>query len=375
MSAVSTVLSRRNVGCISDLTIDRWLLGEAPHADDARRIETHVRGCVHCAARVGALRGLYSTQPDEPRHEPPVHLANPPVEEPGQSGALQLVILRDGLLVGSEYFMPGSYTIGSDARADLRLDGVAPAHGRLFFRAGRVAVQSGQGPCFVNGFKVDSAEVRPIDEVVIGPYVLRSRVIRERWSDPVTDVLPAKALADATVVEPPTKSPRVAEVATRVTLELWWGASRQDARSFDTSVTAREFPLWGFDVDDDFVIAQRGEAGRFVVSVPRGAKVSQPSLCLAAGQRICLSRGTMRLVVTVEPVLRSHRVPLPLHGPTFALSAVLLTAVILGGAMAPVPEEQPFDEVHAARIIHPVVHSRVVPPVAPSVSEIGRAHV
>jgi len=182
MTAVP-VLSRRSVGCISDLTIDRWLLGESPGSDEARRVEEHVKRCASCASRLGALRGLYSTQVPAARHEPPVPLDAVPALVPGQSGALQFVILRDGLLVGTEFFTPGTYMVGSDPRADLQLDGVLPLHARVYFRDGRVALKAEQGALYVNGFKVDSCEVRAIDEVLVGPYVLRSRVIRERWSD------------------------------------------------------------------------------------------------------------------------------------------------------------------------------------------------
>lgn len=198
-----TALARRKLECVSDLTIDRWLLGETPGSDEARRLEEHMKGCSGCASRIGALRGLYSTQVPPAGHEPPVRLAAPPAAVPGQTGAVQFLILRDGLLVGSEFFTPGTYVIGSDPRADLQLDGVMPIHARLYFRDGRVAVKAEGGTVLVSGFKVDSCEVRSIDEVVVGPYVLRTRVIRERWSDvhpePVTEL---------TVIDPPVRSPR-----------------------------------------------------------------------------------------------------------------------------------------------------------------------
>ena len=39
-----------------------------------------------------------------------------------QPTVLQVVILRDGLQVGTEVFVPGQYTLGSGAYADLKLD-------------------------------------------------------------------------------------------------------------------------------------------------------------------------------------------------------------------------------------------------------------
>ena len=180
MKAV-TALARRKLECVSDLTIDRWLLGETPGSDEARRLEEHMKGCNGCASRIGALRGLYSTVVPPAGHEPPMRIVTPPATAPGQTGAVQFLILRDGLLVGSEFFTPGTYVIGSDPRADLQLDGVEAMHARIYFRDGRVAVKSEGGVVLVGGFKIDSCEVRSIDEVWVGPYVLRTRIIRERF--------------------------------------------------------------------------------------------------------------------------------------------------------------------------------------------------
>jgi hypothetical protein len=99
----------------------------------------------------------------------------------GQPAVLQVVILRDGLLVGTEVFVPGSYTLGSAADADLRLDDAAvdPAHAVLYFQNGKAAVQdSGStGGLYVNGHQVTACEIRAVDEVVVGPFVLKARVL------------------------------------------------------------------------------------------------------------------------------------------------------------------------------------------------------
>ncbi|HEY0095810.1 MAG TPA: FHA domain-containing protein, partial [Archangium sp.] len=52
----------------------------------------------------------------------------------GQQAVLQVVILRDGLLVGTEVFTPGTYALGSDPASDLRLEdaSIAPRHAVLY---------------------------------------------------------------------------------------------------------------------------------------------------------------------------------------------------------------------------------------------------
>jgi len=101
----------------------------------------------------------------------------------GQPAVLQVVILRDGLLVGTEVFVPGSYVLGSSSTADLRLDdpAVKPQHATLYFHNGKVAVQdSAAAGVFVNGHKVNACEVRPVDEITCGPFVLKTRILAQR---------------------------------------------------------------------------------------------------------------------------------------------------------------------------------------------------
>jgi pSer/pThr/pTyr-binding forkhead associated (FHA) protein len=87
-----------------------------------------------------------------------------------QPSVLQVVILRDGLLVGTEVFVPGTYSIGSDPSSDLRLDdaSIEPRHAVLYFQNGRSAIQdagSTQG-VYVNGHRVSACEIRSVDEVL-----------------------------------------------------------------------------------------------------------------------------------------------------------------------------------------------------------------
>lgn len=101
----------------------------------------------------------------------------------GQPSVLQVVILRDGLLVGTEVFVPGSYAIGSDPSSDLRLDdaSVAARHAQLYFQNGRAAIQdAGSGGVYVNGHPVTACEIRSVDEVMCGPFVLKTRVLQQR---------------------------------------------------------------------------------------------------------------------------------------------------------------------------------------------------
>lgn len=113
----------------------------------------------------------------------------------GQPAVLQVVIMRDGLLIGTEVFVPGQYTIGSVDGADLRLDDatVGASHAHLYFQNGRVAIQDGgTGGTFVNGHKVTACEVRPVDEIQCGPFMLKVRVMGQK---PANKPAPPAAVA------------------------------------------------------------------------------------------------------------------------------------------------------------------------------------
>ena len=104
-----------------------------------------------------------------------------------QPSVLQVVILRDGLLIGTEVFVPGTYSVGSDPSSDLRLDdpSIDPRHALLYFQNGRSAIQDAgsQLGVYVNGHRVTACEIRSVDEVLCGPFVLKTRsMIKERES-------------------------------------------------------------------------------------------------------------------------------------------------------------------------------------------------
>jgi hypothetical protein len=100
-----------------------------------------------------------------------------------QPSVLQIVIMRDGLLVGTEVFVPGQYTLGSGEGVDLKLEdpGVAASHAFLYFQNGKAAIQDGgKGLTFVNGHKVSACEVRAVDEIACGPFTLKIRVMGQK---------------------------------------------------------------------------------------------------------------------------------------------------------------------------------------------------
>ena len=130
----------------------------------------------------------------------------------GQPAVLQVVILRDGLLVGTEVFVPGSYVLGSASTADLRLDdpAVKPQHATLYFHNGKVAVQdSASAGVFVNGHKVNACEVRPVDEISCGPFVLKTRILAQK---PAAKAAPPAEVA-ALLKGAPTPNPSPARAA------------------------------------------------------------------------------------------------------------------------------------------------------------------
>ena len=126
----------------------------------------------------------------------------------GQPAVLQVVILRDGLLVGTEVFVPGQYTLGSGLGVDLRLDDptVQPSHAFLYFQEGRAAIQdAGSGAVFVNGHRVNACEVRAVDEIIVGPFTLKIRVMAQKPQARPTPPPEVAAIFGAS--SPPTPAP------------------------------------------------------------------------------------------------------------------------------------------------------------------------
>ncbi|MCP3139000.1 AgmX/PglI C-terminal domain-containing protein [Pyxidicoccus xibeiensis] len=125
----------------------------------------------------------------------------------GQPSVLQVVILRDGLLVGTEVFVPGTYSLGSDPASDLRLDdpSVESRHALLYFQNGRAAIQDAGSTTglFVNGHRVSACEIRSVDEVLCGPFVLKTRVLAQRPQEAKPQPPPEVAAMLAAAQPPP----------------------------------------------------------------------------------------------------------------------------------------------------------------------------
>ncbi len=121
-----------------------------------------------------------------------------------QQSVLQVVILRDGLLVGTEVLMPGSYSMGSGPQVELKLDDASldPVHAVLYFQNDRSAIQDNNSRTgvYVNGHRVRACEVRSVDEISVGPFVLKTRVVSKQ---PVTSKPTPSAEVAALLQGPP----------------------------------------------------------------------------------------------------------------------------------------------------------------------------
>lgn len=316
-------ISRRQSGCLSDLTIDRWLLGE--HAEqEERQLEAHLKGCVGCTARIDSLRHLYDTTPHQARATTARALETAPVATPGESGVLQVIVLRDGLLVGTEYFTPGWWQVGSAPGSDLLLvDGPAAHHGLLIFHGGSVAIEAREGPVLINGTRLSRAEVRSIDELWVGPYVLRVRLITERWSWPA--MVAAGPEPRTVVVERP-------QVQTCLQASVWWGDTQLSTACFERAFSAAALGL------DEKVTASR---------TPDGWVVSPADLSLGLNEATSFDAGALKVVLTVreaQPALPRTR----WNDPLFS-AVLLLTVLVAVVALVSLPE--PPDEDFEARSI------------------------
>jgi len=111
---------------------------------------------------------------------------------------LQVVILRDGLLVGTEVFVPGAYSVGSDPGADLRLDdaSIQPSHAVIYFQNGKAAIQDKGGGVSVNGSHIRACEIRSVDELMVGPFVLKVRIVAQKAASPLPPPEVAALLGD-----------------------------------------------------------------------------------------------------------------------------------------------------------------------------------
>lgn len=281
------------------------------------------------------------------------------------SEVLQVVILRDGLLIGTEVFVPGGVTVGS--AGDLALEGLAPRHLKLTLRAGKVTVAADGGDVYVNGNPISVTPVRPVDDVAVGPYALKLRVIGKRA--PAQKAAPLKPVRvrgsdGPTVVIAP--APVKVAATQRLFLELAWGDQRLDARAFGRLPAQKPLvaaaddraamPLWGFGLDGPMVLAaEHGDGYR--VFVPPAAAVErrgadgdfQPvraagHVDLKWGEAARFTSEHTALIARVGPVEAAPFVN-PLRGApllAFGLTALLLAAFGAFASLAPTEDEADF---------------------------------
>jgi hypothetical protein len=122
-----------------------------------------------------------------------------------RTDALQLFLLRDGDLVASELFGEGIYLLGG-AGSDVLLD-QAEEPVQLEFLEGRVRLESSAG-FQLNGVRVAEALLSSADDVWLGPYLLKTRIMGTHDARSVKPK-PGRAAntALALVPEPPRPSP------------------------------------------------------------------------------------------------------------------------------------------------------------------------
>jgi hypothetical protein len=114
---------------------------------------------------------------------------------------LQVFFIRDGELARTEVFAEGLYTVGRSADADLRLDveGVEPLHALLEFKGGNVKItaHAASSGVEVNGERVSSAQITQFDEVKLGQFTIKTRLVygspRPKAAVPPRTIPPAPA--------------------------------------------------------------------------------------------------------------------------------------------------------------------------------------
>ncbi|MFT3711995.1 MAG: AgmX/PglI C-terminal domain-containing protein [Archangium sp.] len=379
---MTALLSRRDDRCLSDLTMDRFLLGETSDSDEGRMLERHLAWCSNCLARVQSLRTLYAhaDMPEVTDQPAPVPTPGPmPAQRADAvSGVLELVLMRDGLLIGTEVFTPGTWCVGSGPRANLKLDakGVAAEHAKLSFRNDRVIIERLQGPVLVNGYRVERSEVRPIDEIIVGPFVIRSRVISGRWSEesappsklavtrPIR-ALPVVEVEDETqLVTVPAQAAPVAPVApagavAALRLDLYWGDALQASELVAGNVPTSAFPAFAPGREPSAAAV----AGGYRLCVP-GARVevlrngnwinAGDELLLADGERARVIDGALRLEarLQVAPALVPPKPKTEFLRGGFvpALSFLMLGLFVFAGVASGMEPEDSFEPKSTAKL-------------------------
>jgi hypothetical protein len=122
--------------------------------------------------------------------------------------------------------------VGSAPLSDLKLDdpAIQQQQAVLYFQNGKAAIQDMGGGVFVNGIKVTACEIRSMDEVVVGPFVLKCRIVAQRPPAPAMSpemaallgAAPPRPSAPSLAAAPPGASwpamPQVPHAASQVAL-------------------------------------------------------------------------------------------------------------------------------------------------------------
>ncbi|MHB8417152.1 MAG: AgmX/PglI C-terminal domain-containing protein [Myxococcales bacterium] len=121
---------------------------------------------------------------------------------PEKAAVLMVVIMKDGALVGSEVFPPGTYRLGRAPGEDLQLDdpAVSGHHASFALRNGQIGIRddgSANG-LFVNGKKVAVVRVTSKDEIQVGSYTLKMRILEK--SDPAQQSSGVDATLESTII-------------------------------------------------------------------------------------------------------------------------------------------------------------------------------
>lgn len=135
------------------------------------------------------------------------------------ASVLQIFVMRDGQLVASEVFAEGLYTLGSEPDCDLVLldPAVAGVHASLQFQGGLVELtdNESQTGLVINGQAVPSAQIRSSDDVRVGPFLIKTRVVGKKpalkpAAKPSPGSLPPPPARTAPLPPAPVSPPRVA---------------------------------------------------------------------------------------------------------------------------------------------------------------------
>jgi hypothetical protein len=292
---------------------------------------------------------------------------------------VQVLLLRDGLLAGSHALLPGTFSVGSSEWADVMLDdpAVAPEHAQLHFNGRLAEIDATGGAVYVNGHPVRRCAVRPADDVMCGPFVLKVRVLRAappkltRAPVPVVTLPSArtKALRDAeptTRVELPSTSPstgaspRTLRAVEALFVESRWGDQRCHSACLRAGRGAliaapsddSAFPLWGFGSTGPFLLAD-ASGGTFRVFIPKGAtaevagrrvELGTSSVEVRGGEVVRLRAGGVDVIARRGSLPEQARGGRPSGAPIgLALAAAL---VVILGRSVPAPEPGPDFERH-----------------------------